>query len=231
MKIIAPGVAGPVTGSSKLLYIVRHGESASNNENRIQGHSDSGLTARGMRQAAKAGQALKGKGIRRILSSDLGRALSTARVIGRSCGLSVRPDPLLREIRLGKWEGLTPDEVNHRFANGYHRWLASPSTMHIPGAERVNAFHRRVRGRVLAILAEPGPGPVLLVTHGGVIASLLAWWLKADFDTVILNLRVDNTSITAVEESATRVKIHRLAQTAHLSPRDLGTKNIFSSRR
>jgi broad specificity phosphatase PhoE len=61
---------------------------------------------------------------------------------------------------------------------------------------------------------------VLVVTHGGVITALVAEWLKADFDLVLLNLQIDNTSITIVDETAKRVRVKALNDTAHLSKRE-----------
>lgn len=216
---------------STILYFVRHGESDSNTENRIQGHTDSGLSVRGLRQAQKLAKRLSKVGIKKIISSDLGRAKTTAQVIATEMRKKISINPELREICLGVWEGLTTDQVDHQYNNGYQRWLQSPSKMKIPGAESMGGFHHRVRSVVDTLFhSHLGEGPILVVTHGGVIASLLAHWLRADFDHVLLNLRVDNTSVTVVEKNAYRHKIHCLNDISHLRASDLGRKNIFTER-
>lgn len=218
------------SADSLYLYFVRHGESESNGLNKIQGHSDSGLTERGRRQAEKVARRLARHSFDKIYSSDLGRALTTCRAIAQAVGKKPQIDPRLREIRLGVWEGLSTDEVNARYRKGYDRWLQSPTRMKIPGAERVNEFHARVRTRVEEIMVSHQTGSVLVVTHGGVIASLVSHWLKSSFDHTLLNLRIDNTSITVVEKNPHRVKIHLLNDTGHLGPRDLSRHNIFTRR-
>lgn len=216
--------------SSLFLYLVRHGESHSNSQNRIQGHSDSGLNERGLRQAAKVARRLSGHSFDRIYSSDLGRALTTCRAIASAVGRKPVVDPKLREICLGEWEGLTTDEVNARYRLGYDRWLKSPTRTRIPGAERVTEFHARVRSRAEEIMNAHGSGRVLIVTHGGVIASLVSHWLRSSFDHTLLNLRIDNTSVTVVEKNPHRVKIHLLNDVRHLGERDLNHHNIFTRR-
>lgn len=212
------------------VYLVRHGETKSNGSNTIQGHSDSGLTERGVRQAEKVARRLSRYSFDKVYSSDLGRALSTCRAICRQTGHRPLVDPRLREIRLGEWEGLSTDEVNARYRLGYNRWLASPTRMKIPGAERVAEFNERVRTRTGEIMSAHASGSILIVTHGGVIASLVAYWLKASFDHTLLNLRIDNTSVTVVEKNLHRVKIHLLNDTKHLGSRDLSRHNIFTRR-
>lgn len=202
------------------LLIARHAESGMNGENRIQGHLDSKLTPRGRRQAERLARRLEGFRLKRIYSSDLGRAWSTTRFIARRLGERVTPEPRLREIRLGQWEGLTPDEVNARFRGGYDRWRRAPSRMRIPGAETMGEFRRRVVAAVADIVRRERSGAVLLVTHGGVIASLLAEWLDADFDRVLLNIKIDNTSITFAEVVGRRVLLHAVNDVSHLVKRD-----------
>lgn len=218
------------SADSLFVYLVRHGETKSNGSNTIQGHSDSGLTDRGHRQAEKVAKRLSRYSFDKVYSSDLGRALTTCRYICREIGQRPQVDAGLREIKLGEWEGLSTHEVNARYRLGYDRWLQSPTRMKIPGAERVTEFHDRVRTRTQEIMASHAAGSILIVTHGGVIASLVSHWLKASFDHTLLNLRIDNTSITVVEKNPHRVKIHLLNDTGHLSSRDLSRHNIFTRR-
>ena len=55
------------------VYLVRHGETQWNAERRIQGQSDSPLTAKGDQQAMQVATRAKALGITHIISSDLGR--------------------------------------------------------------------------------------------------------------------------------------------------------------
>lgn len=61
------------------VYLVRHGETQWNAERRIQGQSDSPLTAKGEQQAMQVATRAKELGITHIISSDLGRTRRTAK--------------------------------------------------------------------------------------------------------------------------------------------------------
>ncbi len=203
------------------LIIVRHAESAFNLQNRIQGHLDSELTKKGLSQAKRLAERIRHFHIDKIYSSDLGRAYSTTVEITRHLKrVKIIRDPKLREILLGDWEGMTPEEVDRLYERGYQKWLKKPSAMVIPNAERVANFRRRVTERVRRIARREIGKTVLLVTHGGVITALLADWLKADFDRVLRGIQIDNTSLTFVEITASNVKLWVINDTDHLAKRD-----------
>lgn len=198
------------------LILIRHAESAHNLANRIQGHHDSPLTPEGLRQARSLAQRLKSFKIDRIYSSDLGRAFSTTKEIVRYKKVAVVQDPQLREIQLGEWEGMTVEEVDRLYDNGYQKWLKKPSACHIPGCEKISHFRKRITERVRKIARANRGKTIALVTHGGAITALLADWLQADFDHLLLNFRIDNTSITIADETDKRVHLKTINDTAHL---------------
>ena len=79
------------------VLVIRHGETAWNRESRIQGHIDIPLNDHGRWQAERVGQALLDEPLAAIYSSDLARALDTARSIAQVLGLDVGTDRRLRE--------------------------------------------------------------------------------------------------------------------------------------
>lgn len=203
------------------LIIVRHAESAFNCENRIQGHMDSCLSKKGLRQAHSLARRIFRKfKIDRVYSSDLGRAYSTTAAIAKRTRLKIVRDPLLREIHLGDWEGMTPEEVDRLYEKGYQRWLRKPSTCRIPNSEPIGHFKKRVTRRLRAIAEANSGKTVLVVTHGGVITALLSDWLGADFDHLLLNLQIDNTSLTIVDETKKRVRLQTINDASHLAAKD-----------
>jgi broad specificity phosphatase PhoE len=109
------------------LIIARHAETAFNLQNRIQGHSDSELTPKGLRQAKRLAARLKKLKIDKIYTSDLGRAFATTAEIAKHTRVPIVQDPKLREIFLGAWEGMTPKEVDEMYNKGYQRWLKKPT--------------------------------------------------------------------------------------------------------
>ncbi len=198
------------------LLIIRHAESALNEQNRIQGHRDSGLTFKGLYQAQRLAMKIRKMKIDKIYSSDLGRAYATTLEIVRHTKLPIVRDPLLREIHLGDWEGMTPEEVDKLYDKGYQKWLKKPSATKIPNSEGLGRFRKRVTSRVKTIVHANRGKTVLIVTHGGVITALLSDWLKADFDHLLLNLQIDNTSITIVDETDKRVRLKTINNTSHI---------------
>lgn len=202
------------------LIIIRHAESDHNAENRIQGHKDSKLTPRGIRQARLLARRIRKWPVDRIYSSDLGRAYATTLEIARYLKAPVIRDPLLREIHLGDWEGMTPEEVDRLYDRGYEKWLRKPSACVIPRGEGVARFRGRIVERVRRIAHSNRGKTVLIVTHGGAITALLADWLKADFDNLLLNLHLENTSLTFARETDKRVRLLTINDFSHLSAKD-----------
>jgi len=86
------------------VYLVRHGETQWNAERRIQGQSDSPLTAKGEEQARQVGERARTLGITHIIASDLGRTRRTAEIIAQACGCDVTVDARLRELDMGVLE-------------------------------------------------------------------------------------------------------------------------------
>jgi phosphoserine phosphatase len=211
------------------LIIVRHAESDFNLQNRIQGHRDSGLTPKGLYQTRRLAARLKHFKIDKIYSSDLGRAFSTAVAITRFLKKSkIIRDPNLREIQLGDWEGMTPEEVDQLYDRGYQKWLKKPSSIVIPRGERLSHFKKRITARVREIASQNQGKTVLIVTHGGAITALLAHWMEADFDKLLVCLQIDNTSLTMVDIAGKYLRLRSISDTTHLTDKDKHAHTIFT---
>lgn len=147
-----------------LLYLVRHGETDWNKQRRIQGSTDIPLNETGREQARTTGRLLAGRDWDAVVSSPLSRAFETASIIASELGLdSPAPVDELVERRYGAAEGLDYDEIAERF----------PLDTAVPGREERDAVAARVIPALIA-LAEEHPGKSLVVvSHGGVIRSVL----------------------------------------------------------
>ena len=156
-----------------LLYLVRHGETDWNRENRWQGHYDRPLSALGRRQAAAAARRLVGERLTQVYSSDLKRAWETAQIIADACGLDARADHALREVDVGNWAGLTRAEAKERFPEGYARRRAGGTGW--DGGETYEQMGERVCTFVTRLLDGTGGSErVSLACHSGVIRVLVA---------------------------------------------------------
>src|SRR5688572_10410020 len=104
------------------ILVARHGETDWNRLGSWQGQADPPLNDDGRRQAAALAEKLAGDRIAAVYSSDLRRASETAEALGTRLGVEVVLDRGLREIDVGSWSGLTRDEVETRFPEGFARW-------------------------------------------------------------------------------------------------------------
>jgi probable phosphoglycerate mutase len=156
------------------ILIVRHGESEWNREHRWQGWEDIALTATGAAQARARGLDLHAAGHRfdSIYTSDLVRAARTADLIAETLGHApaIR-EPGLRERFGGDWQGSTSREIDERWPGQRAAWrrgeLSAP-----PGGEIDSAVLERVHAALKRIDAAERHGPVLVVTHHGVLRLL-----------------------------------------------------------
>ena len=87
------------------LFLVRHGETVDNANKIMQGQTQGQLNEEGVRQAQQLRERLAGTSIDAVVSSDLKRAVDTARIVAGPHGLEVVTTPLLRERDWGSFTG------------------------------------------------------------------------------------------------------------------------------
>lgn len=145
------------------LLFVRHGPTAWTGEKRLQGQTDIDLTEAGRASATALAPLVAAWQPRTLVVSPLSRTRSTAALLSR---LEPVVDDRWAEAGLGEWEGLRPHEIG----DDYARWRSG--ALLPPGAEQTAAVSARVTAAVIDAAARPGP--VLVVTHGGTIRSVLA---------------------------------------------------------
>lgn len=154
------------------IFALRHGETAWNVHQRIQGQLDVPLNGRGREQAARLALALQGEGLSAVHSSDLQRAAATAQAVADACGLPVAHDPALRERAFGRFEGQTYSEIEARWPEEALRWRKRDVDFAPGGGETLREFS----GRCVAVctrlaLAHRGEA-IAVVAHGGVLDCL-----------------------------------------------------------
>lgn len=152
--------------------VIRHGETDWNVASRIQGHSDSPLTAAGVAQAEAIARRLASERFDALVSSDLGRALATARIIAARTGHAIATDPGLRERNFGRGEGLTYGELDHEYPDVFSKVRETDPDYVIPGGESRRQLYERVRATFEALAEAHAGRRIAVVSHGGVLASL-----------------------------------------------------------
>jgi len=157
------------------LWLVRHGQTDWNAEGRYQGQTDIPLNEVGIAQARELAGLLRaeGKSFRAIYTSDLSRASQTADILGAAFNLSPIPNPGLREVDLGDWEGQNHNEVRERYPAEMTARRADPVDSHPPGGESVREVAQRVVEVANQIKRAHPRGRVLVVSHGIALATLI----------------------------------------------------------
>jgi broad specificity phosphatase PhoE len=190
--------AGP--GARQRLWLMRHGESEWNASARWQGHGDPPLSPRGLREASAAAARVAAR-VRaagrplRLFSSDLLRARQTASPVAAVLGLEVTPLFELRELDVGRWSGLTREQIRQLDPDGLQAFDSGNPDVRPGGGETRQEIRDRVRSTA-ARLAREHPGhDLLLVVHRGVIRALVPG-LDAD------NLELVETTLAEIEQAA-----------------------------
>lgn len=203
------------SGATRLL-IVRHGATANNAEGRFTGQSDAPLSPLGVRQVEALAARLADTPVHTMVSSDLPRAQETALLLaaGRACELTLDPD--LREVSLGGWEGLTPDQARQRDPEIFRAWRDDALRNAPPYGETIEQLATRVRRALARWTAQADAGGATLwVTHGGVIGVVLCDALGLPL-MQRARFRRDNASITEIVSERGDFVITRVNDTAHL---------------
>lgn len=149
------------------LYLVRHGRTSWNCQERFTGQTDIPLDRVGRAQTGRLSAHLRDVRFDLVLTSDLRRARETAGAIASRRGLTPVPDSRLREAAFGEWEGLTFGEISARYPEIARDWALNPFHCTPPGAEPLTALAARVDEMRRRVLAAGEGTNVLAVTHGG----------------------------------------------------------------
>ena len=155
------------------LYIVRHGETVWNREGRIQGHTDVGLSERGLEQARLLAQRLKSVPLDAAYASDLCRASDTAAAILEGRDVPLYPTPRLREYHKGAFEGLTEAELRARYPAEYPGYIAKDLDYAPEGGESTRGVSARMTAAVNEIKERHLGDNVLVVGHGGSLRAAM----------------------------------------------------------
>ncbi len=153
--------------------LIRHAQTAWNMEKKIQGHSDTPLTARGEQQAANWGRILSPIPWDRILASDVGRAVTTAEQINEFLNIPFETEPRIREQDWGDWVGKTVAQIKSDASQVLDEQINAGWDFCPPGGEsRLRVLERSQAALQDAAQRYPGE-TILVVCHEGVVKSLI----------------------------------------------------------
>lgn len=157
----------------RVMFLFRHGETDWNREGRLQGKTDTPLNATGLAQAEALAERLRGRRLDAIVSSDLTRALTTARIVAEALGVPLATDEGLRETGVGQAEGMIWEDAKARFGGELtERWYSEGNTA-FPGGETGHETLARGLAALRRFTAAHPYPRIGVSTHGAMLRQLV----------------------------------------------------------
>lgn len=197
------------------LLLVRHGRSELNAAGRVQGWLDSPLDELGRAQSLALADRLRREDAVMVYASTLQRASETAEIVGAELGLPVVTDERLIERGVGDIAGLTGTEIEAQFPDFIAEWRQSGRMAVPPGGEAVASFNERVRVAFGKIVERHAGEPVVVVSHGGVLAVYLGQLLGIETGRWA-PFSFGNGSLSVVEFGARGARVIGINERCHL---------------
>jgi broad specificity phosphatase PhoE len=182
------------------IYLVRHGITPANRENRFAGRTAEELDAEGIKQIRQVGERLRQTNIDAVYCGPAKRTLQSAAIIGDLLDIPVVAQAELDEIYLPHWDGLTKDEIRQQYGPQYPAWLSAPGTFQLPGCETLAQVQDRALALVNSLMSTYKDQNFLLVSHLIVLRCLVLYFKGlglSDFRSV----KIDNGSILQISET------------------------------
>jgi broad specificity phosphatase PhoE len=202
------------------VLLIRHGQSKGNAERRFGGHTATPLSARGHRQAELTARTLKSESLTAIYSSDLARAIETARPLSRLTGLPIHDTNAFRERSVGVMEGLTFEAAAQQHPEQYAALLRRDFEHVLTGGESYRQLLDRARQKLDDIIEQNRGGKIAVFSHTGTIC-ILALHLMGALDAPDLKpvwISSGNCGITRFElREDSFERVLNVNDTSHLS--------------
>jgi phosphoserine phosphatase len=157
------------------ILLIRHGETDWNRAERFQGQIDIPLNERGMAQAEKAGEFLKGTKLDLAFSSPLSRPLETCKTVLAHHGkvpLTLIDD--LQEISHGLWEGKLKEEIQAQFPGALEQWAQTPQVVQMPEGENLQQVWERSLRAWQDLVEKTGDHTSLVAAHDAINKAIVA---------------------------------------------------------
>ncbi|NLG05787.1 MAG: histidine phosphatase family protein [Clostridia bacterium] len=175
------------------LCFVRHGETDWNVDKKIQGQQDISLNGIGRKQAHELGVKIQQAGFHfaGIYTSPQLRAKETADILSELLEIPATVMDGLKELSLGSWEGMSWSQVKEQKQDEFSQWDHNRRYAKIPGGESYQLVLERTLHAIRQIMEQENED-VLIVSHSGVIMTLLSYVYQTDFRDMKRNYGIKN---------------------------------------
>jgi broad specificity phosphatase PhoE len=158
-----------------LLYLVRHGTTTMNVENRYRGRRDIPLDAQGYQDAVDAARFLGSRGISAVYTGPLRRTIATAQIIADAAGVpDIRMLHGLINLDYGAWEGMTAEEAAMYDPVAFNLYRTSPLECVCPNGERLNQAQERMLEALRLIGGRHSGESIVAITHAVMIRLVMS---------------------------------------------------------
>lgn len=187
------------------IMLTRHGKTAWNEVRKVQGHSNTELTAEGIKQAELLAAHCPLEKVSAVYSSDLNRAKTTAEILAKKFNLPVQLEKNLREINFGDLEGKTLAEFEKHDPQNFYNFFNKPDELKINNAETFFELQARAFSAVKKIIAAHPDENIIIVAHGAINRTILCsileipirkMWSLSQFNTAVNLIRYDDGFFT-----------------------------------
>ncbi|MQS76655.1 histidine phosphatase family protein [Companilactobacillus halodurans] len=187
------------------LYIVRHGETDTNYENRINGMStDMPLNANGIKQIEELKKHLDINKFDEVYSSPLKRAMQTAEILNQGVH-EVQQDKRLYEADYGSWDGIREEDLVDKYPDAFdeNNYLLPSYTKYAKNGEEYADVYKRVED-FMDDMGKKGDEKIMVVCHGFVSRSFLKVVTGADDISRIIQPDNGGVSKYTISKSGTK---------------------------
>ena len=204
-----PTTAETIRRGACTIYVVRHGTTTMNIENRYRGRRDIPLDAQGYQDAVDAARQLSKVGLTAVYTGSLRRTIATGQIIADEAGVpDIRIMHGLINVDYGAWEGMTSQEAEMYDPVAFRLYKSSPSRAVCPNGERLRDAQERMVS-ALQLIGSRHPGEhVAVVSHAVMIRLVVAALEHTEGEQ--WRIPVGRGSLTTMMVEDGRVRLHRL---------------------
>lgn len=196
---------------------MRHAEAEGNLYRRAHGHYNGLITDRGYKQIERLRGRFEGKHIDAVYSSDLARALTTAKSVSEPRGMTIHTTDMLREVCMGVWEDNAWGDIEYSDGDMYDKFNNDPALWCIEGSEP----YEHVKARMAFFISETAKRhegeTIAMFSHGFAIRSLMCHLSDIPSNETDKIPYCDNTAVSVMFCEDGKLRLKHYGNNSHLS--------------
>mgnify|MGYP001179549025 CR=1 FL=1 len=196
-----------------IIALARHGVTAANQRDIFAGRTGEVVLPEGEVQMTAVARELGMYGdFAAVYCGPLARTRQSARIVAGMLDVPVVVADPLNEIRIPHWDGLTKQEIRHRFGREYPSWLEDPAGFMVAGCETIADVQQRAVAWVEGLFARHAGERALVVSHLIVVRCLLLHYMRKPLGE-FRGIKVGNAQVVLLKrEGGGEVVVESLGQ-------------------